>query len=105
MRAGASFLSIDDLKNDCPVLFIALLPMSPGVPCVARSGESARTLPVMLSGDKRSYITRGRSVCVLFISLTECLSKSVAIIPMAKEYHWDNDMRGHIVGSHSTGRC
>lgn len=78
IRAGASFFSIDDLKNDCPVLFIALLPMSPGVPCVARSGESARTLPVMLSGERRSYITRGRSVCVLFISLTECLSEAVS---------------------------
>ena len=80
MRAGASFLSIDDLKNDCPVLFIALLPMSPGVPCVARSGESARTLPVMLSGDKRSYITRGRSVCVLFIILSE--------MPFRSSFFW-----------------
>ena len=74
MRAGASFLSIDDLKKDWPVLFIAALPKRPGVGL--RSGDSARTLPVVLSGDMRSVITRGRSVCVLFISLSEMLFRN-----------------------------
>ena len=67
MRAGASFFSIEDLKKDWPVLFIAL-PMRLGV---ARSGDNLRTLFVMLSGERRSVITRGRSVCVLFITFSE----------------------------------